>query len=270
MASLTWWTWVSVNSGSWWWTGGLACCDSWGLKESDTTERLNWTELKEKQEMLWLTWLSVKEPASSQILSLIFKVIMTIFSYEKEREMYLWQSWLGKNHQSQVQTVSWECLVRASTSFFTSTAPFSGLPMENYLFLISVGNLTFWTVVLEKTFESPLDSKEIKPVSPKGNQTWIFTGKTDAKGRAPILWPPDETSWLTGKDPDAWKDWRQEKGATEDEKVGWHTNSVNITLSKLQEMLNDREAWCAAVHGVTKNWTWLSDWATFAKYSQYF
>ena len=77
------------------------------------------------------------------------------------------------------------------------------------------------TVVLEKTLESLLDCKEIKPVNPKGNQSWIFVGRTDAE--APILWPPDVKSWLTGKDPDAGKDWRQEeKGTTEDEMVGWH------------------------------------------------
>ena len=76
-------------------------------------------------------------------------------------------------------------------------------------------------VVLEKTLESPLDCKEIKPVNPKGNQPWIFIGRTDAE--APILWPPDAKSWLIGKDPDAGKDWRQEeKGVTEDEMVGWH------------------------------------------------
>ena len=81
----------------------------------------------------------------------------------------------------------------------------------------------FWTVVLEKTLESPLDSKEIKPVSSKGNQPWIFTGRTDAEAKAPILWPPDAKNWLTGKDPDAGKDWRrEEKGMTEDEMVGWH------------------------------------------------
>ena len=79
----------------------------------------------------------------------------------------------------------------------------------------------FWTVVLERTPESPLDSKEIKPVNPKGNQSWIFIGRTDAE--APILWPPDANSWLIRKDPDSGKDWRQEeKGTTEDEMVGWH------------------------------------------------
>ena len=84
-------------------------------------------------------------------------------------------------------------------------------------------NWWFWTVVLEKTLESPLDSKEIKPVHPKGNQSWIFIGRTDAEAETPVLWPPDVKSWLTGKDPDAGKDWRQEeKGMTEDEMVGWH------------------------------------------------
>ena len=83
-------------------------------------------------------------------------------------------------------------------------------------------NWCFWTVVLEKTLESPLDCKELKPVNPKGNQPWIFIEKTDAEAEAPILWPPDVKIWLTGKEPDAWKDWRQEKGTTEDEMVGWH------------------------------------------------
>ena len=81
-------------------------------------------------------------------------------------------------------------------------------------------NWCFWTVVLEKTLESPLHCKEIKPVHSKGNQSWIFTGRTDAE--APILWPPDTRSRLIGKDPDAGKDWRQEKGITEDEMVTWH------------------------------------------------
>ena len=82
-------------------------------------------------------------------------------------------------------------------------------------------NWCFWTVVLEKTLEGPLDWKEIQPVNPKGNQPWIFIGRTDAEAEAPILWPPHEKSWLIGKDPDAGKDWRQEeKGMTEDEMVG--------------------------------------------------
>ena len=84
-------------------------------------------------------------------------------------------------------------------------------------------NWHFWTTVLEKTLESPLDCKEIKSVNPKGNQAWIFFARTDDEAEAPILWPPDAKSQLTGKDPDAWKDWRQEqKGITEDEMVGWH------------------------------------------------
>ena len=84
-------------------------------------------------------------------------------------------------------------------------------------------NWCFWTVVLEKTLESPLDCKEIKPINPEGNQSWLFIGGTDGEAEAPILWPPDAKNWLIRKDPDARQDWRQEeKGMTEDEIVGWH------------------------------------------------
>ena len=229
-------------------------------------------------------------------------------------------------------------------------------------------NWYFWTVVLEKTLEGPLDCKEIQPVNPKGNQSWIFIGRTDAEAETSVLWPPDEKNWLTGKDPDAGKDWRkEEKGTTENEMVGWHhqldghkfeqapevgdgqgslaccspwdckeldmieqlnwtelpigerqDSSITYTvlcgpfhlptspqtsspllplskhtgflsallatgplhmlflfktffhlfaqltpiLSKLQEMVKDREAWRTAIHGVAKSQTWLSDWTT--------
>ena len=84
-------------------------------------------------------------------------------------------------------------------------------------------NWCFWTVVLEKTLESPLDYKEIQLVNPKGNQSWIFIGRTDAEAETPILWLPDAKNWLIGNDPDAGKDWKHEqKGMTEDEMVGWH------------------------------------------------
>ena len=84
-------------------------------------------------------------------------------------------------------------------------------------------NWCFWTVVLEKTLESPLDCKESQPVNPKGNQSWIFIGRTDAEAETLILWLPDVKNWLIWKDPDAGKDWRwEEKGMTEDEMVGWH------------------------------------------------
>ena len=83
-------------------------------------------------------------------------------------------------------------------------------------------NWCSWTVVLEKTLENLLDCKEVKPVNPQGNQSWMFIGKTDAEAGTPILWPPDVKNWLIGKDTDAGKDWRQKKGMTEDEMVGWH------------------------------------------------
>ena len=118
-------------------------------------------------------------------------------------------------------------------------------------------------VVLEKTLESPLECKEIEPVNPKGNQPWIFTGKIDAEAEAPMLWPPDAKYWLIGKNPDAGRDWEwKENKATEDEIVGWHHQLNGHELSKLQDTVKAREAWCAAVHEVTKSWTWLGDWTT--------
>ena len=83
-------------------------------------------------------------------------------------------------------------------------------------------NWCFWTVLLEKTLESPLDCKEIQPVHPKGDQSWVFIGRTDNEAETPVLWPPHEKSWLIEKDPNAWRDWGQEKGTTEDEMAGWH------------------------------------------------
>ena len=129
-------------------------------------------------------------------------------------------------------------------------------------------NWCFWTVVLEKTLESPLDSKEIKPVNPKGNQSWIFIRKTDAEAETPVLWPPDVKSWLIRKDPHAGKDWRQEeKGMTEDKMVGRHHWLNGHEFVQAPGVVDGQGSLAAAVHGVTESDTteWLNNnkgWST--------
>ena len=122
-------------------------------------------------------------------------------------------------------------------------------------------NWCFWTVVLEKTLESPLDSKEIQPVHPKGDQSWVFIGRTDVEAETPIFWPPDVKSWLIWKGPDAGKDWgRVEKGSTEDETVGWHHWLNGHEFEWAMGVGDGQEGLVCCSPWVAKSWTWLIHW----------
>ena len=121
-------------------------------------------------------------------------------------------------------------------------------------------NWCFQIIVLEKTLESPLDCKKIKPINPKENQSWIFIGKTDAEAAAAVLWPLDVKSQLIGKDSDAGKiEGRRRRGQSRMRRLDGIPDSMDISLSKLQEIGKDREAWCVAIQWVSTNQTWLCD-----------
>ena len=159
--------------------------------------------------------------------------------------------------------------LKAETSHFADKDPYSQIYgfSSSHVWMYKLDhkegwtqkNWCFWPVVLEKTLESPLDWKEIKPVNPEEKQPWIFIGRIDAEAEASILWPPDAKNWFTGKDPDAGKDWGQEeKGTAEDEVVGGQ-HWLNRPQSE-QSLGDRRQGSLAEIHGVAKSQTWMSDW----------
>ena len=170
---------------------------------------------------------------------------------------------LGELQELVMDREAWHAVIQGVTKSRTRLSDWTELNLSNWC---------FWIVVLEKTLESPLDYKEIQPVYPKGDQSWVFIGRTEVEAETPILWPPHAKNWLIWKDPDAGKDWGQEKRVTENEMAGWHHRlNGHEFMQTLGDSEGQRSLACCSLW-VAKNWAQLNDWTTanVAVYTNHF